>query len=117
MSTDYFPPTPPHDSANDEPQPVKMATLSPNRAPNSTAGAKEAPNRVALKLSHLPSRQKIKPVYPRSPSTVRRPVFIQVCMYIVLTIVVRLTPTTRHGRPTVATTSALPFLPCMDPSR
>lgn len=74
MSDSYFPPTPPHDDAgHDEPTDLKMPALAPNSAatlPNGPTGTRDAPNRVSLKLSHLPSRQKIKPVYPRSPSAV-----------------------------------------------
>ena len=76
MSNDsYFPPTPPIDiSIVDEPSDLKMSqNLEPNGAApptNAPTGTKDAPNRMALKLSHLPSRQKIKPVYPRSPSAV-----------------------------------------------
>ena len=76
MANDYFPPTPPHDETDTmDSQKLNMAQLAPNGAappPGAPTGTKEAPNRMALKLSHLPSRQKIKPVYPRSPSTVRR---------------------------------------------
>ncbi|KAI9057000.1 DUF89-domain-containing protein [Trametes sanguinea] len=49
------------------------AHLAPNAAappPNGTTGTKDAPGRMSLKLSHLPSRQNIKPVYPRSPSSI-----------------------------------------------
>ncbi|PIL31472.1 hypothetical protein GSI_06174 [Ganoderma sinense ZZ0214-1] len=74
MSDSYFPPTPPHDDAgHDEPTDLKMPSLAHNSAaplPNAPTGTKDTPNRVSLKLSHLPSRQKIKPVYPRSPSTI-----------------------------------------------
>lgn len=71
---DYFPPTPPHDEADNHGlEQDKMSKLAHNAAaPPSGAptGTKDVPNRMALKLSHLPSRQKIQPVYPRSPSTV-----------------------------------------------
>ena len=81
MTGSYFPPTPPHDADDaDQQLQSKMsaptqpnASLVPNAAappPNGTTGTKDAPGRMSLKLSHLPSRQIIKPVYPRSPSSV-----------------------------------------------
>ena len=133
MATDsYFPPTPPHENA--DPVDPKQNTMSSDVVPNgsappanTTTGTKDAPNRMALKLSHLPSRQKIKPVYPRSPSTVRLRLFAAIrtlcCAYTHPSMALpaymrgfglnlchcRSTPTTRHGPLTVATTSALYF--------
>lgn len=76
MTDSYFPPTPPQDADSIDHQlydDMSAPNIAPNGGappPNGTTGTKDAPGRMSLKLSHLPSRQIIKPVYPRSPSTV-----------------------------------------------
>lgn len=70
--TDYFPRTPSEDqgyhSEEMSNQIVPNGAAPPSDEPTKTKGM---PNKMSLKLSHLPSRKDIKPPYPRTPSSVR----------------------------------------------
>ena len=79
---DYFPPTPSPPSETEtladstDMSSFKDSTnLMPNAAapPNNESTKVEgAPNRMSLKLSHLPSKKDIKAPWPRTPSSVCR---------------------------------------------
>lgn len=73
--TDYFPRTASEDQGYYS---EEMADeIVPNGAappPNEPTKTKGMPNKMSLKLSHLPSKKDIKVVYPRTPSSV--------CIYI-----------------------------------
>lgn len=56
----------------------KEETIVPNGAApptNEPTKAEGVPNRMSLKLDHLPSKKDIKPAWPRTPSSVRSLVF------------------------------------------
>ena len=69
--TDYFPRTISEDQGYYS---EEMADeIVPNGAappPNEPTKTKGMPNKMSLKLSHLPSKKDIKIVYPRTPSSV-----------------------------------------------
>ena len=69
--TDYFPRTASEDQGYYS---EEMADeIVPNGAappPNEPTKTKGMPNKMSLKLSHLPSKKDIKVVYPRTPSSV-----------------------------------------------
>lgn len=58
--------------------------------------SKDAPNKMSLHLSHLPSKQDIKLVYPRTPTSVSTMYYL-IATHSIYSHWYRSTLTTRHG--------------------
>ena len=70
--TDYFPLTVSDDQGYySEEMADEVVPHGAAPPPNEPTKTKGMPNKMSLKLSHLPSKKDIKVVYPRTPSSVR----------------------------------------------